>query len=293
MKRICPYFAMILWCCVPVMAGPFSIPTKGPFTIPKQGPFVIDVPDEPSKPRFRTVTRYRTERYAAWARVPCRFCSSGFSLKAVWKSRRVPYPVQVPVVAEAAATASTPMAEVNRMVALVQLPKGSLILEPGCGGDARIAIALAKAGYRVRAYEIDHDRYEQAKAAVKKAGYQRRIWVQYGDVNNKYWNNTDVDGVVAYMYPGVLTKLTKTVKGKKLKRFVSYMHDVDGLKMTKTGNIYVWSKPVPVRARRTYRTRNVAYWKGQAYYGPVCDKLGCPMCSSIRRQLQASRSVVW
>ena len=50
----------------------------------------------------------------------------------------------------------------------IRLQRGSLILEPGCGADARIVIALAKAGYNVRAFEIDGDQYENLRDALKK-----------------------------------------------------------------------------------------------------------------------------
>lgn len=275
MKRICPYFVLLFFCCTTAIAGPFLITVERPAksTI---GPFII--PDTVT--RYRTVMSWVTKPYTLRVKVcygrgiPCRYENRTYYRK-VKVTKQVPYQVQIPVSAEAS---PTPMIQVRKMVSLVNLPRGSLILEPGSGSDARVAIALAKSGYKVRTFEIDRVRYEQAKNAIKKSGYSKMICLQHGNVTQ--YVNDDVDGVVAYMYPDVLSVVAK---GKRIKRFVSYMHSVPGLRMSKSGDIYVWSRSEPTKVQRT--VQRYAVWAGRRYAGPVCNNPNCAMCNSIQRQL--------
>lgn len=226
---------------------------------------------------YRWETRYKQQ----FVNVPV-YCSAGKFCG--WRSvlKTVPYRVRIAVASSQhkvdPAAAPTPMDQVKAMVDLVQLPKHSVVLDPGCGSDARIAIELARRGYSVLAFEIDKERYQQAKEAIDKSGYSFRIGLVNGDCTQYIYG---ADAVVAYLYPGTLETLARKLNTGRLQRFISYMHPVKGLDMKRTGDIYVWSKPVP----KAVIQRRYAIWGGRYYTGRLCNNPRCAMCNSIQRQL--------
>jgi hypothetical protein len=272
-----------------------SSATAGPIVIPRiagrpwDGPIVIPVPPTDLPPPPKTSPPLSTPAVTyGWVN-RTRQVFAGMQKQCVnGVCRQVPtyraetYPSWEPVASSqhvigAGESAPTPMAAVKTSIDLLGLPAGSVILEPGCGADARIAIALAKRGYSVLAFEIDAGRYRSAQLAIASSGYGNRINLIHGD-STAYV--LDVDGVVAYLYPETLKKIAKRLT-RRAKKIVSYMHKIDGLRMQQQGDFYLWVQPQPV----TYHVprQRVAYWQGVAYTAARAG-CNCPMCRSLRAQ---------
>lgn len=229
---------------------------------------------------YRTETRYRSVPYTV------KICPPGQPCRYETRYYQQAYTVQVAVASSQYVlpgesqpeAASTPMPEVQRMVGMVALPAGSVVLDPGAGRDARVAIELARRGYSVLAFEIDGGRYRSARKAIRESGYDNRIRLVHGDVT-KY--EFDVDGVVAYMYPDVLQSLAKRLKNSsRFRKFISYQHDVEGLNMVRSGDIRVWTRPTP------QATFNYTVPRFQQHRYPVASSVPgcrCQMCAQNRR----------
>lgn len=162
----------------------------------------------------------------------------------------------------------TPAKEVDRILGLLPRPEVAFV-DFGCGSDARWCIAAAKK-WRCKAIgvEIDHDRAEAAKRAVRDAGMTDTVSIIEGDATT---TNVAADVGVAYLFPDVLTALKPKIQG--LRAFASFIHEPQGLQAVKNGDAWIVK---PVRA---------AVWNGQTYSGPVCNNPNCGMCNSIRAQL--------
>lgn len=269
MKRICIYFVALLSCCASATAGPFSIPVeRGPFAVPET--------------ISQVVISYKTEPVYKIQRV--RFCNGKVcwyeDVKTQTGTKTVPYERMVLITGSRSVPPGaepTPLAEVHRMLALLTPTKDEVLVDFGCG-DARFLIeAVKKYGCKGLGIEIDLERAALAQRLVDESGVGSRIKIVHGDSTRL----TIPDGYVgvAYLYPGTLKKLLPKIKN--LKRFASYRHKVDGLKMAKYGDAYVWQKPKPEPAP----VQQYASWGGYQYAGPVCNSSGCRMCNSIRRQL--------
>lgn len=187
------------------------------------------------------------------------------------------YPVvqPTPISFEQVGQAPTPHAEVQRVLRLLNPQPNETFVDYGCG-DGRWLIEAART-YRCRAVgiEIDPDQAARARQAVEAAGLSDRVQIIPGDVLTA---NVEAQVGVAYLYPDVLTKLKP--KLLKLNRFASYQHQVEGVSMTRSGDAWIWQRPVPVQQQQPY-----AVYNGQAYYGRVCTSPNCPMCNAIARQL--------
>lgn len=169
----------------------------------------------------------------------------------------------------------TPVVEVQRVMRELNPQPNETFVDYGCG-DARWLIEAASR-YKCRAIGIELDPAQAARArqAVWSAGLADKVQIIEGDAL-KVDVNAQV-GVV-YLYPDVLVKLKP--KLLKLNRFASYMHKVDGVTMTQTGDAWVWRKPIVVQY-----TQPTAVWGGQTYTGRVCTSPNCQMCNEIARQL--------
>ena len=205
------------------------------------------------------VSTYRTETYPSWEPV----ASSQ----------------HVVGVLDAPEAAPTPMADVVRVLAILNPKKHETFVDFGCGADARLVIdAVRRFGCKGLGFEIDAKRAAAAQRAVDASGLGSRIRIVHGDAAS-YVIEADVG--YAYLFPDDLKKLAKQFH--KLKRFVSRMHAVEGMEMRDYGQgLYVWVRPVAAVQRLTYP---VAMWGGYQYTGRVCSNPRCTMCASIQRQL--------
>lgn len=187
----------------------------------------------------------------------------------------------VPQTVIAVEASPTPMPVVRRILRALRPKRTEVIVDYGCG-DARFLIEAVKTyGCRAVGVEIDIQRAAIAQHRVNQAGLGHRIRIVHGDATKL---TVQADVGVAYLYSETLVKLRPRIR--RLKRFASYMHSVDGLPMTQTDNYYIWKrKPVRPVTTRTVIQPQTATWNGDQYSGPVCNNRWCPMCNSIRRQL--------
>lgn len=181
--------------------------------------------------------------------------------------------------------APTPVAEIER--ALDKLPKPLVgFVEPGCGPDARWAIAAAERwGVHAVGIEIDPARAAAARERVSNLGLDDKVTIITGDALEVDWKDlADVGG--SYLYGETLTALAPRLK--ELRGFASYMHQPGTLAATKYGNTYVWTKPVaqPV----VQQQQQVGVWYNGAWYTSANGNCNCAMCQYIRGQLAAQRA---
>lgn len=207
----------------------------------------------------------------------------------------------------------TPYPEIGRAINLLKPAKDETLVDFGCGTDARVCIAASQYyGCDAVGIEIDPLRAKTARKHVDFNGMNHRVDIIEGDATE---TQTSADVGFAYLWPETLSRLKPQIE--KLDRFVSYMHAVPGLPMTKRGNLYLWEKkpqqqvmtsakpqqqatalvrttaerPVAAVMARPQqqvmaRPRPAAVWNGRAYSGPVCNSRGCVMCNSLRGQLR-------
>ncbi len=116
------------------------------------------------------------------------------------------------------------------------------LLDPGCG-DARLLIYAVKTyGIEGVGIEINPETYRIAKQKVKDAGLEGRITIILADSRTLEFDK--VDGIVMFLFPDLITDLTK--KFDELKsgaRVVSYSHDIPIDGTVRCEDCYVWDKP--------------------------------------------------
>jgi hypothetical protein len=180
----------------------------------------------------------------------------------------------------------TPMEGVAATLAALRPQPHEVLVDYGCGFDARYLITACRQ-YGTRkaiGVEIDPVVAASARAYVAQAGLSDRITIITGDATKV---DVTADIGVAYLWPDVLEQLKPRIN--RLKRFASYAHAVPGIPSTPRGDVYLYVKPTPVVMQQpapqpVYR-RPVAVWNGRQYSGPVCNRRSCSMCAAIRRQL--------
>lgn len=192
-----------------------------------------------------------------------------------------------------AAGVPTAMPIVHRALAFLYLKPEDLLEDAGCGADARVLITAAQIyGCDGIGIEIDHDRAESAKKAVKEAGLTHKIQIIEGDATKI---RTKANKGYAYLWPDVLEQMTDKIK--KFDRFVSYSHPIPKIQNHEYGDLFMWisdrsdsvrqvkveTKPVVKEVRRQQKI-GVMYGS-KIYYGPKCNSTGCGMCNQIRTAL--------
>lgn len=178
-----------------------------------------------------------------------------------------------------AAQAPTSIAEVRRVLALLNPQPNETFVDYGCG-DGRFLIEAAKTyGCRAVGVELNPLQADRARQAVDAAGLVGRVQIIEGDALT-----TDVDAQVgvAYLYPDLLLQLKP--KLLKLNRFATPYHPVDGVAMTQNGDAWIWQRPAAVVQQQAY-----AIYGGQTYTGRVCNNPRCAMCNAIEQQLANAR----
>lgn len=174
-------------------------------------------------------------------------------------------------------TAPTPQAEVDRILAVLPVPKVGFV-DFGCGPEARYCISAArKWKIKTTGIEIDPASARLARARVASAGLSDLVTIVEGDATT---TDVQADVGVAYLYHDTLEKLTPRVK--KLKAFASYLHEPPNLHATQDGNFWIYIQPPP---KSVVPAPKGAVWNGMLYTGPLCTNPYCEMCNSIRAQL--------
>ena len=167
---------------------------------------------------------------------------------------------------------ATPDAVVEQVVNILALTKDDVLADLGCG-DGRILIAATKRyGCRGIGIEIEPAIAETARRRVADSGLSDKIQILTGDAVTFDPSSHSVTAITAYLYPELLEKLTPVFKGKTVRVVASPYHQVPGLEMQKTGEVFVYRRPavqVAVAGTQQYTAEGVcrissdnAHWSG-------------------------------
>lgn len=198
----------------------------------------------------------------------------------------------------------SPLDAVDEGLKLLELQKGDVLLDPGCGDGRVIVSAVVQYGCRGLGIEIDAQQADLARKTAVQRSVEKRSLVLLGDFTKYDFTELGATKAYVYLYPETLGKIAPELK--KLKRVVSYMHDVPGLKTTRVGDFYVWDRdrpvavaPVVAQASKLKEAQQVtkvvegqryAVWGGRTYYTEYNPGCNCSMCASIRYQLSIPRT---
>lgn len=123
----------------------------------------------------------------------------------------------------------TPMAAVERMVAMAELKPGETVYDLGCG-DGRIVVAAARR-HAVKAIGVDinPERVQESLAKVREAGLGHRVSIRHADVFTL--DLSDADVVFLYLTPRLNERLMPQLrKLKRGARIISYEFDMGNAK---------------------------------------------------------------
>ncbi len=185
----------------------------------------------------------------------------------------------------------TPMGAVGAGLKALDPKPGEVLVDYGCGFDARwLIVACRDYGVqRAVGVEIDPRVADSARAYVAAADLSDRITIITGDSTKV---NVQADIGVAYLWPETLTALRPKIEG--LNRFVSYSHPlpwVNDKPIDSKADVFLYGKPaevavvIPPRPQVQLVRPSAAVWNGRTYTHAVCNRRGCTMCAAIRAQL--------
>ena len=119
----------------------------------------------------------------------------------------------------------TPMAAVERMVAMAELKPGETVYDLGCG-DGRIVVAAARRhGVKAIGVDINPERVQESLAKVREAGLGNRVSIRQADVFTL--DLSDADVVFLYLTPRLNERLMPQLrKLKRGARIISYEFDM-------------------------------------------------------------------
>lgn len=202
----------------------------------------------------------------------------------------------------------TPIEAVDEGLKLLKLTKDDVVLDPGCGDGRVIVSAVVQYGCRGLGIEIDSQQAELAWKTARQSDAESRTLVMLGDLTKYDYQLLGATCAYVYLYPEMLAEIAP--KLVKLKRFVSYMHDVPGVKTRKVGDFYVYDRDAPVepekmlavelpkpalekprKVKKTVEGQRYADWGGRRYFSEYNPGCNCDMCQSIRYQLSQPRCV--
>lgn len=178
-----------------------------------------------------------------------------------------------------AASAATPMDEVNRVLGLLPHPQVGFV-DFGCGDGRWVIAAAQRWDCRATGIEIDPARAAAARERVQAAGLSHLVTIITGDATA---TDVQADVGVAYLWQDVLQQLLPRLQ--RLRAFASYQHQPPGLNVVRNGDSWIYTAQSSIQPVSQQQSRG-AMWGGQVYSGPVCNSPGCPMCRSIRSQLR-------
>lgn len=123
----------------------------------------------------------------------------------------------------------TPMAAVERMIAMADLQPGETVYDLGCG-DGRIVVAAAQR-HNVKAIGVDinPERVAESLANVRAAGLDDRVTIREADVFTL--DLSDADVVFLYLTPRLNERLMPQLRQLKPgARIISYEFDMGNAK---------------------------------------------------------------
>lgn len=179
----------------------------------------------------------------------------------------------------------TPMIGVAAVLHALQPQPDEVLVDYGCGFDARYLITACRLYGTKRAVgaEIDPAIAASARRYVEHSGLSDRIEIITGDATKL---NIQADIGVAYLWPETLAKLRPQIE--KLQRFACYGFQVPGLSMTHQqasngGDVYAWQQVTRVPITRTVR-QTVLLPRGS--YCQVCGRhCSNPMLHKLQQQI--------
>lgn len=229
---------------------------------------IVELPDVPSppaevatQPKIQPPNRYIM--WPGWGRIDlqtynrncnCRMCQS---IRYKQQEYRRQLQVYQSVISKhvyepesiVASQQATPDAVVKQVVDALALTKDDILADLGCG-DGRILIAaVQRYGCKGIGIEIDPVIVETARRRVADAGLSGRIAIITGDAVTFDPSSHSVTAITAYLYPELLAKLLPVFQQESIKVVACPYHEVPGLAMVKTGDVYVYRRPsqaVPV-----------------------------------------------
>ena len=153
----------------------------------------------------------------------------------------------------------TPHDVVDKMMEVAGVKKGELVYDLGCG-DGRIVVAAAKKGAKAVGYDISPERFEEAKANVKKNKVEDLAKIYEKDIFTLDLSKANV--VTLYLLPDLnvrlIPQLEKLAPGS---RIVSHDFDMRGVRpdreieMTsqedgENHTLYLWTVPLKKEAKK-------------------------------------------
>lgn len=139
-----------------------------------------------------------------------------------------------------AAQEPTPDKIIADMLNLLDLDPSDKYADIGCGDGRLLIRAYEKYGCKGVGVEIDPDKAEEARQNVKRRGLSDHISIIEGDArdNDKFDPvSLKVTAASAYLYPELLQELLP--KLSKIKTVASPFHEIPGLGMTQTGDVWI------------------------------------------------------
>ena len=123
----------------------------------------------------------------------------------------------------------TPMAAVERMIAMADIKTGELVYDLGCG-DGRIVVAAAQRyGVRAVGVDINPERVRESRVNAAAAGVENLVSIRQADIFTLDLSEADV--VFLYLTPRLNERLMPQLR--KLKpgsRIISYEFDMGNAK---------------------------------------------------------------
>lgn len=229
---------------------------------PQSFQVVREVVQQPQIPRFQQ-TQWGPIDLATYNRPGCNcpMCQGIRALQAQYNQPQfvtvekvVPLPVSLAasVATQAAGPSSipdrpeqepTPYEQIDAAIRALDLTPTDTLADLGCG-DGRVLIAAVRAsGCRGIGVEIDPHKAEQARKAVDRAGLTAQITIVTGDACEFDLTTNGVTVVFVYLWEDLLKKLSPKLSTV---RVVSPFHQVPGLTMAKSGDLWVTKETVNV-----------------------------------------------
>lgn len=135
--------------------------------------------------------------------------------------------------------APTPDSTALEALTAMELTASDIFCDLGCG-DGRILISAVR-DHGVRwaiGVEIDPVKAEEARQRVRDAGLSDRISVITGDALDFQPSQHGVTALYMYLYPELLAKMDGKFSGIRVG--ASPFHPVDGVKMTQSGDVWIY-----------------------------------------------------
>ena len=148
----------------------------------------------------------------------------------------------------------TPQDVVEDMLRLVDVKKGDVLYDLGCG-DGRIPVTAArKYGIRAVGIDIDPERIRESQENARKAGVTKRVDFRREDLFKADFREATV--VTLYLLPDLNVKLMPRLLAelKPGTRIVSHQFDMGDWKSEKKlevngRTVYFWTIPAPGKRR--------------------------------------------